>query len=299
MTNQRSIHTRWQFILAALVVVAGFAVQVIRQPTSAEGLLRMTVLDIGQGDAILVDFPDGEHMLVDAGPHDAVMPALARDLAPPEEFALLVATHNDADHIGGFPAVLDHYPSQEIWISGAIHTTATYQRWLDAMQASNAHVQVVSSGYTESFGEVRISVLFPLDSQVGVRPENNNDTTIVIKIQYGAAGILLTGDLDSEHEDKIIAAHSAELPSQVLKVTHHGSKYGTSSRFLNYVQPKIALISVGKDNRYGHPHQELLDRLSARAIPTYRTDESGDLTIFTNGALIWYESGQTGRQLVE
>ncbi|MBI4023193.1 MBL fold metallo-hydrolase [Candidatus Berkelbacteria bacterium] len=288
MTRARAPSIAW--FIATAVLVVGLLVQVLEQPEAANGLLRVRVLDVGQGDAILVDTPSGEHLLVDGGPDDSVLVGLSRFLAPPPTLTLVVATHNDADHIGGLPAVLETYPVTEVWITGAIHTTETFERWLRAIPGSGARTTVVQAGHEATFGEARLRVLHPFEDFTGVRPDENHQTTIVLKLTYGATSFLLTGDLGFEQEALMIERAPELLGATVLKVTHHGSQYGTSERFLEYVHPELAVVSVGADNRYDHPTPELLERLSAVGLDPYRTDKNGTVTFRSDGTTIEVET---------
>lgn len=287
MRDPRRAFSPLALCLAILILAVGLLVQVLRQPVAATGLLRLRFLDVGQGDAILIDTPGNQHVLVDGGPNDGVVTLLARYLVPPTRFRLVVASHNHEDHIGGLPAVLGRYPAQEVWISGSIHTTATYERWLRAIQSSGAQVEVVHAGHTLTLDGVELRVLHPFEDVTGQRPEDQHDTTIVLKATYGATSALLTGDLDTYHEREMIERDRASLGATVLKVTHHGSEYGSTQRFLEAVHPELAIISVGADNRYGHPAPETLARLGALRIPLYRTDQQGTLTITSDGVAIW------------
>ena len=135
-------------IISAVIALLGAFTQGVRQPAAADGLFRLTVLDVGQGDALLLDTPHGEHVLVDAGPSGDALGVIGRYLVRPTKLRLLVASHNHADHIGGLPAVLSEYGAEEVWISGAVHTTDVYLRWLQAIQASGAPTKAVKAGET-------------------------------------------------------------------------------------------------------------------------------------------------------
>lgn len=279
-TQNGSLAMAW---LAGALLAVGLLAQVIRQPIAADGLLRVRMLDVGQGDSILIDTPGNQHVLIDGGPADDVVVQLARALVPPQRLRLVVVSHNHQDHIGGLPAVLARYPVEEVWISGAIHTTEGYEQLLHAIQASGSAVQTVQAGYRLTIDQVQLLVLHPIKPMVGERPDNQHDSTVVVKVTYGAVSVLLTGDLDMEHEQALIDHDRAALAASVLKVAHHGSQYGSTARFLQAVHPELAVISVGSDNRYGHPTAAVLERLDAQGIPVYRTDQRGTITITSDG----------------
>lgn len=272
-----------------MIVLAGFVTQLLKQPTLAAGLFRISVLDIGQGDAILLDTPHGQHVLIDSGPSSDTLGVLNQYLAAPREFRLVVASHNHADHIGGFPAIFHDYPVHEVWMSGAVTTTNVYKNWLEAIRASSAKTRTVSAGVHDIIDGLDILVLHPIQSVEGTRLQEEHDGTVVLKVSYGAVSILLTGDLSANHEEEILANDRVAVAATIMKVTHHGSKYGSSDPFLDAVHPKVAVLSVGADNKFGHPHQETLDRLSQRQIPLYRTDLNGTVQFITDGARLWVQ----------
>ena len=285
--------------LIVLILVLGAFTQVAKQPVSADGLFRFSVLNIGQGDALLLDTPHGEHILIDAGPSGDVVGVLARYLTPPQTIRLVIASHNHADHIGGFTAVFDEYPVQEAWISGAVHTTDVYLRWLKAIQGSGAKTRTVVAGVEEVIDGVVFTVLYPLASVEGERLAQEHDGTVVVKASYGALSVLLTGDLEDEHEAALLAHDPVMLGATILKVTHHGSKYATTEAFLDAVHPKVAVISVGADNKFGHPGQQTLDRLAKRVVPVFRTDQQGTIQFTSDGAHLWVQPERGERQEVD
>lgn len=277
------------FWVGVAALALGLLVQIQIAPQAASGLLRVRILDVGQGDAILVDTPSHHHLLVDGGPDESVVALLAQFLIPPERLDLVVATHNDADHIGGLPAVLGRFSVTEVWITGAIYTTETYERWHEALADSPARVQTVRAGHVQAYGATEVRVLHPSDDLAGRQPEENHDATIVLKVTYGATSLLLTGDLAFEHELALIDRDPTSLGASVLKVTHHGSAYGTSARFLEYVHPEIAVISVGEGNRYDHPTPETLERIATAGAKLHRTDHEGTVTILSDGLTVRFE----------
>lgn len=298
MSNKQQVNFRLG-LLCALIVVAGFVAQLVKQPVLAEGMFRISVLDIGQGDAILLDTPHGQHILVDSGPSSATLGVLNQYLAAPRELRLVVASHNHADHIGGFPAIFAEYPVREVWLSGAITTSNVYLNWLKAIKTSSATTKAVSADIRETIDGVDLEVLHPPSSVEGSRLEDAHDGTVVIKASYGAVSILLTGDLEDEHEVALLDRNRIALGATILKVTHHGSKYASTESFLDAVHAKIAVISVGKDNKFGHPSQQTLDRLSKRNIPTYRTDLNGTVQFLTDGARLWVQPERGEKQEVD
>lgn len=255
----------------------------------SDGKLHLDFLDIGQGDSSYFSTPDGHDGLVDGGPNDKVLRELGKVMPVGDRVIdLMIATHPDADHIGGLAGVLERYDVGEIWLNGAVHTTETYLKFLEAVKKEKeggAIVKVVTRGDRSDFGETSLQVLAPFESFEGRQPKEQNEGTIVARITYKDFSVLLTGDLEFALEDRLVANKGDIFPlkSNILKVGHHGSAGSTSGNFIDAVKPKLAVISVGKDNRYGHPAKRVLDLLDKYKIPTYRTDNNGRVEIESDG----------------
>lgn len=255
-----------------------------------DGRLHIAFLDIGQGDSIYIKTPQGEDALIDGGQNDTVIRELGHVMTPGDrDLSLLVATHPDADHIGGLIPVLERFSVHEIWINGAIHTSDTYMRLFKAIddeKKSGATVKVVTRGDRKTWGGASLLVLAPFESFEGKKPNEQNEGTIVARLVYNNFTVLLTGDLEFALEDRLVTSASDIYPltSTVLKVGHHGSAGSTSEVFLKAVDPKFAVISVGAKNRYGHPAKRVLDLLEKYSIPIYRTDQKGRIEIVSDGA---------------
>lgn len=253
--------------------------------------LTIKALDIGQGDAIYLRLPSGEDVLVDAGVDNRVLGELG--LAMPfgdRTIETVILSHNHADHIGGLDTILDSYTVKKILISGAIHTTDQYLRLLEKIKQKQVTTEVVRAGDSFSLGETQFTVLHPMNIAIGSLPEDQHDATIVVKASFRKFCVLLTGDLDATHESQIIQfAHEQQisLRCDLLKVSHHGSRTSSTQQFLEAVLPKVAMISVGENNRYGHPTQEALDRLTNIGAQILRTDQNGIITLRTNGETFW------------
>jgi competence protein ComEC len=236
--------------------------------------LALTVhfIDVGQGDAILIDSGDTD-ILVDGGRTSASVLAYLQGQGI-ADIDLLVATHPDADHIGGLTDVLAQYQVNEIWVNGDTATSQTYQDFAAAVTAEGATVREPTRGYFTQMDGLSIDVLNPTSQRTG----DSNEDSVVFRLVCGEVSVLLTGDATSDSEASMLAA-GLTLDSDVLKVAHHGSRYSTSTPFLAAVTPEDAVISVGAGNTYGHPHQETLDRLAAHGVTVYRTDEDGTVVL--------------------
>lgn len=240
--------------------------------------LKIWMLDIGQGDALLIEFPTGEQMLVDGGPGDFVLAKLGSVL-PPWDRTLdtVLVTHPDADHVSGIISVLDRYEVKTIYETGvSAHTPfgQAYEEEVDQM------VQVVKAGDVIQIGDVRLTILWPEQTQQGQYPPKRNNVSIVFLLEYGETSMLFTADTEEEAEDAY-ASRVGDI--DVLKVGHHGSLTSTSWNLLKLTDPEVALISLGEDNSYGHPHPVILDRLDQVGAKIFRTDLDGDILLTSSG----------------
>lgn len=247
--------------------------------TGGAGTLRVSVLDVGQGDSILIQSPNGKAMLVDAGDTDAgsrVASALrSRGIS---SLDAAVASHAHADHIGGYQTVLSTFPVGVFYDSGYPATSNTYERLLTIIDQKNIRFITPTRGQTIDLDpSIRIDVLSPDGIGQG---EEIHDNMLVLRLSYGTFSALLTGDMPDTLERDIAASLR---PTTVLKVGHHGSRTSTSAAFLNAIRPEVAVISVGAGNSYNHPTAEVLQRLRSAGATTYRTDQSGTVTVSTDG----------------
>lgn len=244
--------------------------------SSEEWPLVVHFFDVGQGDAILFQGEDFT-ILIDAGRHDRadVVPHLMR--AGVHFIDLFIGTHPHADHIGQCAAVVQRFPVGEVWLSGDVHTTLTFERCLDAILESDAGYHEPRAGEVYEIGSARIEVLHPSALTGGF-----NDNSIVVRIIYGDVAFLMTGDAEALAEASMVG-RGQELSAQVLKVGHHGSRTSSTEAFLRAVRPALAIYSAEKDNPYGHPHKETLRTFAALGIPLYGTDVNGTVRVGTDG----------------
>ena len=255
--------------------------------------LRVTLLDVGQGDALLVDFPDGRSMLVDTGglvgsPVDtgkrAVLPLLrARRRARVDT---LVVSHPHPDHYGGLAAVLDGVEVGEVWDTGqgpAEHPEGAFARVLARARGRGVPVRSPGElcGRAHARGAARVEVLAPCPSWSGELEPNDN--SFVLRLVYGRRAILLTGDAEREREAELVALRARDLRADVLKVGHHGSRTSSTPAFLAAVRPEVALVSTGARNRFGHPHPEAEAALAHVGASLFRTDLHGGVVVDTDG----------------
>lgn len=251
-----------------------------------DGRLHVYFLDVGQGDAILICAPDGRQILVDGGPSPtallnqlgAVLPFWDRSLD------LVVLTHPDGDHITGLIPLLERYRVALVLDVPQSDTSSLAGSWLTNLAAADAPRTYALRGMRLPVGDLRITVLNPGSPLLTGTNSDDNNNAIVLRLDYGEASLLLTGDAETEAEQALLAA-GLPLRADVLKVGHHGSNGSSSAPFLAAVQPQIAVIQVGAENTFGHPHADVLARLAGSEI--LRTDERGRIEIISDGKQVW------------
>lgn len=251
----------------------------------ASSNLQVHFIDVGQGDAILVKLPNGENMLVDAG--DNHYGTTVVNYIQNQNIASLdyvVGTHPHADHIGGLDDVINRFLIGQVYMPNAIATTQTYYDVLTAIDQKGLSITRARAGLallntTVDGKNLSITMIAPIRDSYS----NINDYSAVIQIVYGSTSFLLTGDVEHLSENDMISSN-APLASSILKVGHHGSSTSTTEAFLDRVNPSAAIISVGANNRYGHPNQSTIDRLQSRGIAIFRTDLNGSIVFTTSGS---------------
>ena len=267
-------------VVLAVLAAAAYYVISERPSLSAAGGAEFHFLYVGQGDATLIRLPEGD-VLVDAGPNssetlleDSLRSAGVRSLK------LFFVTHPDEDHIGGADMIVREFAA------GRIYTPDPASREPDAraLRAEAARCgtepRKTAAGDVFYIGGLRIDVLAPIEPFFG----DANADSLVLLLTYGETRVLLTGDAEERSENRILDYYGDSLPRcDILKAGHHGSSTSSSEKWLESVRPAIAIISCGKNNPYGHPHAEVLSRLSALGITVYRTDRQGDIVFVSDG----------------
>ena len=245
------------------------------------GILTVAFLNVGQGDAIFIDAPSGNQLLVDGGPGKAVLRELSKVMPfYDRSIDVVIATHADQDHVGGLPDVLKKYKVNVFMESGVPGVSSSYEE-LEKMVGTSTDVNKVLArrGMIVDLGDGAIlQILFPDRDPSGM---DTNVASIVAKLVYGQNEFLLTGDSPLAIENYLVSLGG--LSSDVLKAGHHGSKTSTGQTFVSAVSPQYAVISVGKDNKYGHPNQEVLDILNNFGAQILRTDQSGRVIFKSDG----------------
>jgi len=279
------------YILILLLFVVGFSILIItfiRKENS--NYLKVAFLDVGQGDAIYIEAPNGKQVLIDGGPDAKLLSSLAKVMPfADRSIDMILATHPDSDHIGGFPLLLDNYKVTSIIENGTISTSEVSDDLEKKIEKKKINKIIARRGMhiiLDDKKNIYIDILFP---DRDITNFESNDASIVGKLVYGENSFLFTGDA-SLYTENLIEWNESEntIHSDVLKLGHHGSRTSSSLLWLEKVNPKIAIISVDKNNKYGHPHQELLYRLSTLHIPFLTTYEKGNIIFKSDGVKLIY-----------
>jgi len=286
---------RWWFTAAAssLAVLLALLLWHPFPPEIARGKLEMTAVDVGQGDSILLTFPDGKVMLVDGGGIPSFgkrAPAqmnIGEDVVSPylwersiRYIDVMACTHAHADHIGGLPALLANFHVKELW-TGANSENPAWIALREQARQAGVHVRPLLRGERIDYGGAQLEVLAPSPDYVPKDAPGNNDS-LAFRVTYGQSSFLLCGDIERPIENELVA-DGLVRKTDVLKVAHHGSKTSSTEAFLDLVHPEFAVISTGVDNSYGHPHAQVIERLQEHQACILRTDRDGVITLRTDG----------------
>jgi competence protein ComEC len=273
-------------LVAMLVWTAAFSMP--------DGRLRVTFLDVGQGDAVLIETPGGRQVLVDGGPSpSALVDGVGRRLPFwDRSLDLVILTHPDEDHVGGLIPIVERYQVARALEPGIPQRSGAYLGWLELLAEKDVPTFQARTGLRISLGDgVWLRVLNPPQPLVRDTGADDNNNGVVLRLEYGQVAFLLTADIEAATETRLVA-EGQPLQAQVLKVAHHGSDTSTTPAFLAAVAPWVAVVSVGADNRFGHPGEAVLARLAEANIPVYRTDQHGDIEFVTDGRRLWVRTGR-------
>ncbi len=278
---------RWVGVLALVAITAWLALRGL-----PDGRLHVYFLDVGQGDAILIQAPDGRQILVDGGPSPtallnglgAVLPFWDRSLD------LVVLTHPDGDHITGLIPLLERYRVGQVLDVPQTDTSVLAKSWLANLEQAQVSRTYAVRGMRLPLGDLLITVLNPGATLLTGTNSDDNNNAAVLRLDYGRTSLLLTGDAEQEAEADMIAA-GLPLRADVLKVGHHGSNGSSSPSFLAAVAPRLAVIQVGADNTFGHPHPDLIERLAG--VEILRTDRNGRIEVISDGQRLTVKTQRT------
>lgn len=289
LMSDQSFRVKILVIFSTFVLLAFAWLPQISPAAGSDTELKVHFLDVGQGDAIFIESPTGVQLLIDGGRgSDAlrelgeVMDFFDRDI----DYVLM--THPDADHVGGLAAVFDRYVVDHVIRTNNESDTNAWTSTEGKVDEEGSTVDIARRGQVYDLGAgVKLSILFP---DRDMSEAESNASSIVARLSYGDIDFLFTGDSPKGVEEYLVLVEGENLASEVLKVGHHGSRTSTSELFLDEVQPEYAVISAGKDNRYGHPHVKVTDLLFNKRVKMFSTAESGRITFYTDGFNLDYQT---------
>jgi len=243
--------------------------------------LEVSFFDIGQGDSIFIETPEGYQALIDGGPsYSRIIEKLSSEMPSwDKEIDLVVLSHPESDHMTGLLSVLENYKVDNIVWTGIERDGEKFETWKRMIDEEGSGIYAVVSGDKFIMGDASLEIISPEEVLSGMYFKESNDTAIVSRLSYGSSSFLFTGDISSKKERDLL---DNDIAADILKVAHHGSKYSTSAEFLEKASPLVAVIQVGK-NSYGHPTPEVLTRLDNSGIKVLRNDLDGDIKIVSDG----------------
>lgn len=269
-------------ILGFLFVIAVVVWVFVFIETGQGRFLKIDFLDVGQGDSIFIETIDKKQILIDGGPDLSVLEKIGRVMSFYDRYIdIVVLTHPEQDHLNGLIEILKRYNVGAVITSGIIKNTDQYKEFIRIIKEKNIPIYIAKLGGEIDFGNnIKLNILYPFESITGKEASDVNNFSVVSQLIYNNFKLLLTGDIEKSVENKLIKS-GLNLQSDVLKIAHHGSKTSTSDEFLKKVDALLAVILVGKDNKYGHPHQEVLERL--KNLEIFQTGKDGDIEILSDG----------------
>ena len=283
-------------ILALLLTLTGCPPSNKNDPPQSDGYLKVHYIDVGQADCALVEC-NGEYILIDGGNvADSSLVVSYLQKQGVEELLAVVCSHAHEDHVGGLPGVLAVYRTYHVYAPTKTYSSKCFDDFLYYTDQQNLEVTIPAPGDYLSFGGATMTVLGPVESYA-----DPNNTSIVVRIDYGTTSFLFTGDMETQAENDMLEhwGSRSDWHVDVLKVGHHGSETSTGYRFLREVMPTYGIISVGEGNSYGHPHEDPLSRLEQAGVALYRTDLLGTIVATSDGRNITFtwEVGSAGPQI--
>ena len=250
-----------------------------KDSTSYHGKLKVSIVDVGQGDAIVIKTPNDKYVLIDSGSSkesDKFFNYLSKQKI--KGFSAVVGTHPHEDHIGNMDKVILNYNVQNIYLPKVTASTKTFQNLMDALKNKNMKVKTAKAGVKFNIDGVSFEFLAPNSDKY----EDLNNYSAALRVTYNNDSFIFMGDAEKLSEKEILK-NNTDISSQVIKIGHHGSSSSSSKEFLKKINPKYAVISCGEGNDYGHPHKETIKLLNDMNIKAYRTDLNGTVTFESDG----------------
>ncbi|MFA6355156.1 MAG: MBL fold metallo-hydrolase [Candidatus Paceibacterota bacterium] len=278
------------YILLVILIILTTSIWVFVLSHKDNRYLKVIFLDVGQGDSIYIEAPNGKQVIIDGGPDATLLSRLSKIMPfADRSIDMIVATHGDMDHIGGFPLLLDNYKIGSILENGVVGDSKASMSLEEKIIKKKINKVIAKKGMHIILDDKRniyFDILFPDRS---VENLESNEASIVGKLVYGESSFLFTGDASLYTENLIEwNENDSTLKTDVLKLGHHGSRTSSSLLWLEKINPEVAIISVDKGNKYGHPHTELLDRLSTLKIPFLSTADLGNIIFESDGEKLIY-----------
>lgn len=276
------------FVIFALLIFSNILAWSVVRNLNEQKFLEVVFFDVGQGDAIFIEDHKGHQVLIDGGPDSTILEKLNQEMPFwDRSLDLIILTHPEKDHMSGLIEVLKRYDVEYVLWTGVIRDTSEYKKWKNILADKEIVIKTAKIGQkitlqSSDLYNIFIEILYPLENLKGQEFKNNNNTSIVSRLVFNETSFLFPGDIYKSVENKLID-EDTYIDSDVLKISHHGSKTSTSENFIKEVSPQIAVIQVGKNNSYGHPRQETLTNLEKFGIKILRTDKQGDIKIISNG----------------
>ena len=267
------------YLILIILLTANFLAGLVFLDLKNGNAVEVNFYDIGQGDGMMIEAGDNIQIIIDGGATDKIVEKIGRDLPfYDRQIELVIMTHPDKDHLGGLVDVLRYYQVDQVLITGIKCETAICREWDKIIKEKDIPVKIAQAGQVINLGGgTYLGIFSPRENLSGQKFKDDNGTSIVAKLISNDRSVLFTGDIGFKVENKLMES-GANLNSDILKISHHGSKYATSSKFLEAVSPETAVICVGK-NSYGHPAEELLSRIDDYGAAIKRTDLDGDVKL--------------------
>lgn len=262
-----------------LIILNLFSWSIVFELSKEKGL-EICFFNVGQGDAIFIETQQRNQILIDGGPDNTILGKLEGKMPFWDKtINLIILTHSHADHVAGLISVLENYKVENIIWTGLDHNTLFDEKWREALEKEGANIKIAKQGLKVILGQDKqLKIIFPFKNVENNIIKDLNDASLVVKLESRGERALFTGDISSKVE-KLLIEQGLDLGARILKIAHHGSRTSTSEEFLEAVNPDIAVISVGENNRYNHPSEIVLQRLNSFNIKVLRTDINNDICL--------------------